>query len=470
MIKRSIKKIIPGWALDWYHLALAFLGALVYGFPSHNLIVIGVTGTKGKTSAVYFITKILEHAGHKVGALSSLHFKIGEHEEMNKKKMTMPGRFFIQRKLRRMVKARCTYAVCEVTSEGIAQYRHAYIDFDTAVFTNIAPEHIESHGSFEKYLAEKQKLFACLKSTRRKKHVGGKWIRIQKTIVANGDDARADDFLAFAADRKYCFHVGAHNDNEEISICEHIIAENVRPEERKTSFTVRETPCTLRLSGMFNVQNALAAISVGISERLTLPSIMEALGNIRSLPGRMEYIDAGQSFVTVVDYAHTPDSLDAVYRTLRFPKEGGKNPGRLICVLGAAGGGRDAWKRPLLGAIAGTWGDAVIITNEDPYDEDPMSIMEDVASGAQHANELYKKYFGEKLIEESYSASTPELIKILDRREAIRHAIALARPGDTLIITGKGAEQLMALKGGRMMSWDDRKVVREEIGRVARIS
>ncbi len=466
-VKKVIKMLAPEWALDWYHRTLAFLGAFIYNFPSRNLMVIGVTGTKGKTSTVYFITKMLEYAGHKVGALSSLHVKIGEHEELNKKKMTMPGRFFIQQKLRDMVHAGCTYVVLEVTSEGIAQHRHAYIDFDTAVFTNISPEHIESHGSFEKYLAAKQKLFSALKNTRRDKYIKGKKVRMPKTIVANGDDARAQDFLSFPADKKYCFHVGVHNDDEELSVCEHVIAEHVRPEGRNISFTVRGMPCTLRLAGAFNAQNALAAISVGIAEGLTLSSIAEALGGIQSLPGRMEYIDAGQSCTVVVDYAHTPDSLDAVYRVLQSQLAEKRNSGRLICVLGAAGGGRDKWKRPVLGAIAGMWGDAVIITNEDPYNEDPLRIMEDVARGARRADELYKKYFGEGFFEKRPEVRASDILVIPDRREAVRRALLLAKAGDAVVITGKGAEQLMAVAGGNAISWDDRKVVREEIARLS---
>lgn len=461
-----MRKLAPRRALDLYHRFLAFAGAALYWFPSRQLTVIGVTGTKGKTTTVHAIVRILEEAGYKVGAISGLYFKVGKSERPSCRKMTMPGRFSIQRHLRHAALAGCTHAVIEVTSEGIAQHRHRYIEFDTAVFTNIAPEHLDSHGSLEKYLAAKQELFAGLAGSLRAKRIRGKRVRKEKVIVANGDDPHADDFLSFAADRKLCCHVGPPDETGELSVCEHVVAERLVERENGTSFAVRGTPFTLVLPGAFNVANALAAIAVGMSEGIAFPCAADALSKIKNVPGRMEFMDAGQSFEAVVDYAHTPDSLDAVLRTLRGRMErSARQKNRLICVLGAAGGGRDRWKRPVLGAAAAIWSDEVIVTNEDPYGEDPVRIMEDVMNGAENARRVYREYFGEEIFSERGASIIPMPQKIPDRRTAIRKALTIARAGDTVVIAGKGSEQVMAV-GERHIPWDERGVVREEIAKM----
>ena len=460
-LKQAILAVTPRIALGWYHCVLAFIAALFYGFPSRSLTVIGVTGTKGKTSTVFFIGKILEDAGYYVGAVSGLYFKIGMHEEPNLRKMTMPGRFFMQHALRAMVRAGCTHAILEVTSEGIAQHRHRFIDFDTAVFTNITPEHIESHGSFDMYLSVKQKLFAGLQNTCRTKRIKGKMVRMRKTIIGNGDDSHADDFMRFPADKKYCFHVGSHDADEEISVCEHVVAEHVVAGHGGVRFAVGAVAFSSPLAGRFNVANMLAALAVGISEGLQMRAMREVIARISVLPGRMEYIKIGQPFDAVVDYAHTPESLDAVYRTLRMALNEGDKKGKLICVLGAAGGGRDRWKRPLFGAIAGMWGDEIFITNEDPYDENPMAIMREIAEGSFRARELYAGHFGQETLED-FSEKNHAMPRLtVDRRVAIRQALAMASPGDTVVVTGKGSEQRMAVLDGKLIPWDDRAVVRE---------
>lgn len=447
------------------------MGAAVYGFPSRRLIVIGVTGTKGKTTVSHFIVRILEEAGHKVGAVTGLYFKVGQKEEPNNLKMTMPGRAFIQRKLRAMVDAGCTYAVVEVTSEGIKQHRHEYVDFDTAVFTNIAPEHLESHGGFTKYLAEKQKLFASLALSRRIKFLKGKRTKMQKTIIVNGDDPHAEDFLSYFADKKFCCHVGSvtSEKSDELSESECVRADISGAENGNPKFALNGVQYSLHLPGVFNVHNALVAIAVGMSEGCSPTEMAATIGKIKTLPGRMERIASGKGFDVVVDYAHTPDALEAVYETLALQEtavESDKSRPRLICVLGAAGGGRDKWKRPLLGAIAGMWGGEVIITNEDPYDEDPGLIIDEVAKGVEMAEKTYRGYFGDVPMQDVANSSSPIPQKILDRREAINKALSLAHAGDTVVITGKGAEHCIASKNGQKIPWDDREVVREELAKL----
>jgi len=400
-MKEILKKFLPNFILSFYHFILAFLGALIYGFPSKKLILIGVTGTNGKTTTSEMIAKIFEKAGKKIALLNSIRFKIGEKEEINKLRMTMPGRFFIQRFLKKAVKESCEYAILEVTSEGIKQHRHRFLDFKVAVFTNLAPEHIEAHGSFEKYREAKGKLFQATKEIH----------------VINVEDKNSDYFLKFPAKRKITYGLKTGDINLE------------------------NTKIKLKIPGEFNLYNALAAISVAISQGIDKDFAIKVLEEFKGVPGRMEEV-ISKPFKVIVDYAFTPNALEKVYQTLRTSNFQLPNS-KLICVLGACGGGRDKWKRPVLGELAANYCDEVIVTNEDPYDEDPWQIIEQVASGTKG-----------------------KARKILDRREAIREALKLAKEGDIVVITGKGCEPSICVKGGKKIPWDDRKVVREEFQKI----
>ena len=404
-----IKKFIPSFLLGWYHFGLSFLGAVFYGFPSRKIKVIGVTGTNGKTTVVYMIEKILEEAGIKTASLSSIKFKIGKREWLNALKMTMPGRFQIQKFLRQSADDGCPQAVVEVTSEGIKQYRHKFINFDAAVFTNISPEHIERHGGFEKYKEAKGKLFQACKNIH----------------IINIDDPNVEYFLQFPAKKKVGFTI-LGGQNIEGSPTSFISAADIQP-------------LNLKLPGEFNVYNALAAIAVGLSQGIDLETCKRAVEKIESIPGRMEAV-IKEPFRVIVDYAHTPAALEKVYQ--ESVKRKAKSE-KLICVLGAAGGGRDKWKRPELGKIAAKYCDEIILTNEDPYDEPPEKIIEEIKAGVL-------------IIMPRHNLRTS-----LDRREAIIMAISLARPGDTVIITGKGCEPWLCVAGDKKIPWDDRQVVRD---------
>lgn len=390
--KELIKKILPPFFLYFYHFILSFLGALIYRFPSKKLILIGVTGTNGKTTVTEMIAQILQKAGKKIALLNSIRFKIREKEEKNTLRMTMPGRFFIQRFLRKAVKEGCQFAILEVTSEGIKQFRHCFLNFKVAVFTNLSPEHIEAHGSFEKYREAKLKLFLATKEIH----------------VINCEDENAKYFLEIPAKKKITFGL------------------------EKGDFNLKNTNLKINLPGNFNLYNALAAFSVAMALGIDEKMAKIALEEFRGIPGRMEKV-ISQPFKVIVDYAFTPNALEKVYQTLK-PKSS-----RLICVLGACGGGRDKWKRPILGEIAAKYCNEVIVTNEDPYDEDPLEIIEQVAAGTKGKAK-----------------------KILDRREAIREALKIAKSGDTIVITGKGCEPSICLAKGKKIPWDDRKVVKEE--------
>jgi len=395
-MKELIKKLVPQFLLTWYHFILAFLGAFFYWFPSKNLKVIGVTGTNGKTTTVEMTSKILEEAGYKVASLSSINFKIKDKIWPNKLKMTMPGRFKIQKFLRQAVNNECQYVILEVTSEGIKQYRHKFINFEIAVFTNLTPEHIEAHGGFENYKKAKGKLFQVTRGLH----------------IINIDDKNADYFLQFQAKKKYTYGLNQGDVNN------------------------KELQLKLSLIGSFNIYNALAAICVGVSQGVVLETCKRAVEEVKGIPGRMEEV-ISQPFKVFVDYAFTPNALEKVYQTLKPVNA------KMMCVLGSCGGGRDKWKRPVLGKIAAKYCDQVIVTNEDPYDEEPVEIIEQVAKGTNGKAE-----------------------KILDRREAIRKSLELAKPNDVVIITGKGCESWICIAKGRKIPWDDREVVKEEFKKI----
>ncbi len=401
-----------------YHRGLSMLGVVIYRFPSRSMKVIAVTGTKGKSTTVFMISKIFEEQGEAVAAVGSLGFKIKDSVWPNDLKMTLPGRLKLQKFLSRARKAGCRYVVLEATSEGIAQNRLAGVNIDCAVFTTLHREHLESHGSFENYLAAKQKLFEKTKGRQ----------------ILNIDDPNFEKFANYQARTKITF-------GREWGM---ISLANLR---------TKHTDLNLKLLGDFNEYNALAALSVAYAYNLDMDKAVASLNSIELVPGRMEVIRSGKGFDVIVDYAHTPDSLEAVYQTLRRKLDSpsaelGANTQtrrRLVCIFGAAGGGRDKWKRPEFGKIAAQYCDEIILTNEDPYDENPEAILEQVASG-----------FSQLPIT---NYQLPKYEKILDRKEAIRQALTLAESGDIVVITGKGSETSIAVAGGKKIPWSDKEVV-----------
>lgn len=413
-IKTTIRKLLPKNLINLYHLGLAFLSALIYGFPSRKIKVIGITGTNGKSTTLNIASKILETNGFKVAALTSIMFKIGEKEEENKLKMTMPGRFVINKFLSDAVKAKCDYAFIETTSEGIVQNRHRFIDFKTAVITNLNPEHIESHGGFDNYKKAKGKFFNDVKGTH----------------IVNIDDKHAPYFLEFKAERLITY--GIKNESANIR------GENIIATSNGSTFSVNGINFNLKILCDFNIYNALAAIAIASSEGISVENCKRGIEVVSQIAGRMEKVIA-TPFEVFVDYAFVPEALEKVYQFVK-PKNG-----KLICVLGSCGGGRDKWKRPVLGGLANQYGDVVIITNEDPYDEKPEDIIDQVSVGVKDKEKL---------------------IKIFNRREAINKAISLAKEGDVIVVTGKGCEPWLCWEGGRKEAWDDRKIVREEFSKI----
>ncbi len=417
------------------HFCLAAAAYWYYGRPARELIVVGVTGTKGKSTACQLIASVLEAGGYKVGMLTTVEFQIGDQHWANDKKMTMLGRGQIQKMLRAMVKAGCRYAVVETSSEGILQYRHYGLNYDIAVFTNLGTEHSERHGGFANLKKAKGKLFAALSSSLRKIIAGKK---ILKVAVVNSDDPEAGYYLNFSADEKYGFGLNSRIPHHVLCIMGKIIRSN----DCGVDFEVNNKSFHLNIIGNFNVYNALAALAVGRSQNISDEKISAGLASVKLVAGRMEFINEGQPFKVVVDYAHEPMSLTALFTTLR---ELVSSQGKVIGVIGSDGGGRDVGKRATMGEVAGQLTDYVVITDVNCFDEDPRAIAEMLARGARGAG---KKDGLDLFIE-------------VDRRKAIALSLSLAKPGDVVAITAKGTEPVICVANGQRIPWDDRKVARE---------
>lgn len=430
---KKVKKYIPKSILNFYHYLWALSGAIKYKFPSKKIIIIGVTGTKGKTTTCYLIHYILNKLGIKTALSSSQYFYIGESKKENLSRITMPGRWFLQSFLDSAVKENCEVAVIEVTSEGLMQNRHKFIDFDIVIFLNIHPEHIEHHKGFENYKKAKGKLFqALMKGTR--KTLRGEIIR--KTIIANYDDYEVDYFLSFPAENKITFGLeGRPEKLNHLQIIKH------KMYQTKTKFILNEdnTVYETKLIGKQNLYNILGALCALKALNIPLKSVKDILKECEPLPGHFEIIP-GKNFKVIIDYAHTPESISELYKNIWNIFK----PKRLLCLISSAGGIRDKWKRPVIGEIAAKYCNLIVISNEDPFDEDPIKIMKDIEFGV-------KRYLKEYDFEKTYKI-------IEDRKEAIEFLIKQAEKNDIVVLTGKGAEPTIETKNGSI-NWNEKEIV-----------
>jgi len=417
-----IKRIIPSTLLQKirppYHLFLAYLGSVIYKHPSRELVVIGVTGTKGKSTVTELITTILEADGKKVASASTIQFKIAGDAKRNLFKMTLPGRFFLQKFLRDAVDAHCTHAVVEMTSEGAKQFRQRFVEMDALVFTNLSPEHIESHGSFAKYKQAKLEIAKQLSISAKQ----------PRYIVANIDDEHGKDFLATKVEEKLPYSLS------------NLKLHTLHKDGIGLIFNDGDEEMTIRvpLVGLFNVYNTLAAITLTRALGVPLSTIEQALRSLPPIAGRVEHFyskkGASKQMTAIVDYAHTPDSLEQLYKAFKDQKK--------VCVLGNTGGGRDTWKRPEMASIAERYCDHIILTNEDPYDENPRKIVEEMAKGITDQGKL-------------------EII--MDRRMAIAAALQKAEHGGYVLISGKGTDPYIMGPHNSRQVWSDAQVVQEEL-------
>jgi UDP-N-acetylmuramoyl-L-alanyl-D-glutamate--2,6-diaminopimelate ligase len=427
--------------------ALAHLAAAFYNYPSRNLRVIGVTGTDGKTTTSTLIENILLAAGHSVGTITTVAAHIAGQEVDTGFHTTTPDAPDIQNYLAQMVERGTEYAVVESTSHGLAQHRLDAVDFDVAVVTNITHEHLDIHGSWENYRDAKAQLFRALATSHRKP-------RTAKVAVLNADDNSRGvfDFLrAIPADEQIIY-----SREPEITIQKSEITNQILIHAR----AVIHTPAGLRfailtpfgelhiespLVGRYNVSNILAATGAAIARRIPFEAIAQGVKLTRGIPGRMERIDEGQPFAVIVDFAHTPYALQNALQTARelVGAGGGVTGGRVISIFGCAGL-RDVQKRAWMGEISGALADLTILTAEDPRTESLASINSQIEEGLRKVGRtLNTDYF-----------------IIDDRGAAIEHAIKqLARPGDVVIICGKGHERSMCF-GTTEYPWSDQDAAR----------
>lgn len=403
------------------------MAATYYRFPANQMTIIGVTGTNGKTTTCNLLHAIFTEAGQKTGMLTTVNFKIGEAVESNLNKQTTLGPFALQKKLQEMKQAHCKTVVVEVTSHALIQSRLWGVNIDTAVFTNLSQDHLSYHGDMETYKEAKGLLFKQLNTFRRKPG-------IPKISVVNQDDAVADYFNHFAADQvfQYGIQKGTYG------------ARDLQARPNGTTFTLRipngEAVVNYKIPGKMNVYNALAAATVAVAHHINLNTIQQALEKMEPVPGRLEPIEQGQPYTVIVDYAHTEDSL---HQLLSMFKE--LTVGKLILVFGATGGGRDQSKRPKMGAVAHEYADFIIVTDDDPYEEDRNNIAYQIRKGIPREE-------GDRFWQ------------VMNREEAIRLALSLAKEGDSVIIAGKGGEEVQVI-GKEKIPYDDRQVVRKILAR-----
>lgn len=406
-ILRTIEKLIPKnlykLGQPVYHYLLTLTGAIIYGFPARKIKIIGVTGTKGKSSTVEILNSIFETAGYKTAMAGTIRFKIGEQERPNKYKMSMPGRFFMQKFIRDAVEAKCDIAILEITSEGSKQFRHKFIYLDALVFTNLSPEHIESHGSFEKYKEAKLKIIDNLKKK-------------NGTLIVNKDNEYAGEFISRNKNRR----------SVPFSLSDaHII------QTSPIVFEYDNSNFSSPLIGEFNIRNIIGAYRAAKCFDLDNSKIIAGVARLEEVKGRAQFVPNNLGLSIVVDYAHTPDSLEAIYSAFKDKRK--------VCVLGNTGGGRDTWKRPKMAEIANRYCDFIFLTDEDPYDEDPLKIVNEMKN----------------------SINSTKLEIEMDRKSAIKKAIQKAQPGDVVLITGKGTDPYIMRANGNKEPWSDFEKVQE---------
>ncbi|MCX6781111.1 MAG: UDP-N-acetylmuramyl-tripeptide synthetase [Candidatus Magasanikbacteria bacterium] len=430
-----LRKIVPQPVFRAYHYLMSVSGAVRYGYPTKKMITIGITGTSGKSTTVFLLGRILNDAGHKVGSSSTIEFCIGDECKLNKTKMTQLGRWGTQAFLSRMQKEGCDVAIVETTSQGIEQFRHLGIFYDVCLLTNLYPEHIESHGSFENYKNAKKRLFTYLAYLPIKEN-----FHIPKTAVVNGAVAEAEEFIDFPIDRKW-----AHK-KAVAGVSRAFVAQDTKILGNGVEFILDGVQFFVPLLGEHVVDNAIAACSVAVAIGVSLEACAASLKTITAVPGRTEFISEGQPFKVLIDFAFEPVAMTNLYEVIsKIPHE------RVIHVLGGTGGGRDKARRPKIGKIAAEHAALVVVTNEDPYDEDPREIIEMVASGVRAGGK---------------TEANGGLEIVDDRRAAILFALQKAAPGDIVLITGKGCEQAIVGPNRTMTPWDDRAVVRESLKQI----
>jgi len=413
-MRTLVKKIIPYNLFQkiepFGHLTEAVALTVINGFPAHGLKVIGVTGTNGKTSTAFLIHRMLHEAGLKVGLMTTVAYGAGLDIKPQVAHMTTASVPVLHKRIKELKAQGIEWLVLETTSHALAQHRVWGVPYSVAVLTNMTHEHLDYHKTFERYVAAKRMMFEMTDKNRKGLRVG----------VINADDAQADNFASVIA---HPVRYGITNGD--------LQAKNVVLSPDGVTYDVAieaETyHITCRLPGSFNVYNSLAAVGVGRALGLTKEQIETGIAALEGVEGRMTRIDEGQDFAVIVDYAHTPDSFEKIFKDLRPVVKG-----KLIVLFGSAGR-RDEEKRAVQGRLAGKYADEVIVTEEDDRDIDGQEIMQQIAAGAKEAGKVQGQ----------------NLFLVHDRDEAITVAINRAQKGDTVLLLGKGHEKDILRNGPR---------------------
>ncbi len=437
IVERPLELDVPQLVVDSAQRALAVAATWWYRDPSHELAVVGITGTDGKTTTSFLAVAALGAAGLQTGLIGTVATRIGGEQELDVGHETTPEAPRLQALLRAMVAAGDVAAVIETTSHGLARERVGGVAYDAAILTNLTHEHLEFHGTWEAYRDAKLSLFERLAAGAA--NPVKQW---PKTAIVNADDPSAGLFAGVAQE------AGARVLTYGTDRAADVRATRVEEDERRLRVAYEspdgEGRLELRLAGRFNVHNALAVVALGAGVGLDPAAVRAGLESVESVPGRMERVDAGQPFGVVVDYAHSPASLQAVLDLLA-PVAAARGGG-LIAVFGSAGE-RDVAKRSVMGRIAGERCRVVVVTDEDPRGEDRDAINDEIARGAEGAG----------------MRRDHDLLVIADRRSAIQAAFERARPGDVVLLAGKGHEQSIIYADGPR-PWDERQVALDVLG------
>ncbi|WIY59970.1 UDP-N-acetylmuramoyl-L-alanyl-D-glutamate--2,6-diaminopimelate ligase [Bacillus arachidis] len=417
--ERPIDVDVPVVLVKNTYRSLAVLADYFYEQPTHKLHLIGITGTNGKTTTSHIMDEIMRAHGHKTGLIGTINMKIGD--ETFEVKNTTPDALTLQQTFHRMVEKNVNSAVMEVSSHALSLGRVHGCDYDVAVFTNLTQDHLDYHKTMEEYKHAKGLLFAQLGNSYHNNR--------EKYAVLNSDDPVAEEYMRSTAATVITYGIDTHSD---------IMAKDIVMTSGGTTFTLvtpsENIDITMKLIGKFNVYNVLAAIAATLVSGVSLQTIVEVVKKLTGVPGRFEVVDGGQDYTVIVDYAHTPDSLENVLTTAKqFSK------GNVYCIVGC-GGDRDRTKRPIMAGVATEYATHAILTSDNPRSEDPKSILDDMLTGAKGNN---------------YEV-------IIDRKEAIFHAVSEAKAEDIIIIAGKGHETYQII-GKDVHHFDDREIAKEAI-------
>jgi UDP-N-acetylmuramoyl-L-alanyl-D-glutamate--2,6-diaminopimelate ligase len=427
-IRKIVKKIIPKQLFKqiepYGHLVESVIMNVVYGFPSHKMHIIGVTGTNGKTTTTFLIHRMLQKAGFKVGMLSTVAYGVGDDIKDQIQHMTTEKASILQDRLRDFARAGVEWVVVETSSHSLAQFRNWGLKYEIAVMTNVTNDHLDYHGTFDDYLEAKRRLFKIAAKNGR------------KFGVVNGDDPNAKKFIQ-TTPRSISY--GVKNGD--------LKATNIKLLSDHSTYHAQigddKYDIRINIPGEFNVSNSLAAIAVGREIGLGRSQIEDGIASLKGVEGRMTIVDEGQDFKVIVDFAHTPDALENILNSVNMFK---KN--KLVLVFGACGD-RDKTKRPVMGEIAARLADRIVLTDEENYSEDPDQIREMIMRGIVSGGGKTKT------------------VEIPDRKEAIEYAFGIANKDDIVLLTGMGHEKFRNIFG-KHEKWNDSDVARDIIKEIVK--